>query len=1184
MRRSYAALLSAALSLGTAPLARAAPVKGPPPTEDLGKKATTAAPDKSLAGDITRKKAEKKETGPSVQYDQFAFTVELQVASKRHEQIEYLQKIIQLGADEKEMPTLLFRLAELYWEESKYYFFEANRKDDEIFKAKDKKDDAAAAQATEEKNTLVARSQKFQTEAVERYREILDKYPKFARMDEVLYFLGHNLWDANKEQDALAIYKTLITRFPKSKFIPDAWLAFGEFYFNGSNGKKEEVEKALASYKHAAEFQDSSGYGFALYKQAWCYYNLNDFKSALDLFKTVIFYGDFATSTQKDNKTALVKEARKDYVLTYSHFGDPLGAEEDFKKVGGPDNWKGMLEGLAGLFYEDGKDKEAVLTYRRLIQLDPISPKAPLFQSRIVDAVMRVGKKQITLEQVRTLVRVIDEVKKSNRDKWKPEEKKSLAEAEDLSERTISNLAVTWHQEAKKTRDEPTFAFANEVYSDYIAIFPDSKKSYDLRFYWAELMNDNLLKFDKAAEQYSFVLNMDAKKIEKQEKPGKWLPNAALNAVFAYREVVKKFNDPVPPADANKPSPIPESKKKLLEACENYIKFVPKGDKVVEISYEAAKIDYDYNHLEEASKRFDDICDNHPEHQLAEYSCNLVLDTKNLKGDLSGVYDSAKKYLANEALIKAHPSMQPQLKTLLEQTSFKLVSALEGKGQYVAAAKKYLGYVDEFPKGSLSDTALFNASVDFFKGHHFDDALAARGRLVKEFPNSKYVPDAVYDNGQAAASVGDFQAAAESLEEYTKRFQKQSGIQPGKRGHSGNRKPQPTAKKGKGKDDEKPAADQPTWDEKKAQDALYDAGVFREGLGQFKQALADRQLYLDLWPDSKDAETVFLSIANLYEREGNTSKASNQYLEFEKQNQGKPDKVLMGEAKIVRVYEKAGQKGPAKRKREDMFKYYDRLRSDQKKTIDGLAMEQIAQAHLEKQEEWFVEFNRVKLRFPVDNLKKGLKNKAERLQDLQKRYTETVNFKAGGPAICAFTKLGEAYAAFEDALITIPLPQGLKQEEQDGVREGFEQQAQPLHAKAAEALATAVSESRRLGINNECTERATAALADKYAPDQFPKVTETFAEVKGLTETKSGAGLLTGVQPLPTKDAADEEAPAKLDAPPIAARVVEKEPAAVKPASPEADNDLPATPKPKATPKANDPKPKTDEPSDDLVQ
>ena len=48
-----------------------------------------------------------------------------------------------------------------------------------------------------------------------------------------------------------------------------------------------------------------------------------------------------------------------------------------------------------------------------------------------------------------------------------------LLDARDLAERTLSNLAVSWHNEGKKTRDDETFAMANEAYVDYLTIFPD---------------------------------------------------------------------------------------------------------------------------------------------------------------------------------------------------------------------------------------------------------------------------------------------------------------------------------------------------------------------------------------------------------------------------------------------------------------------------------------------------------------------------------------------------------------------------------------------------------------------------------------------------------------------------------------------------------------------------------------
>ena len=92
---------------------------------ELKKKEASLVPDKSLAGDITRKK-EKRDDAPSLKYDEFRTGVELQVAAKRREQIIDLQKIIELSRDKQEKPGLLFRLGELHWEESKYFSFEGN--------------------------------------------------------------------------------------------------------------------------------------------------------------------------------------------------------------------------------------------------------------------------------------------------------------------------------------------------------------------------------------------------------------------------------------------------------------------------------------------------------------------------------------------------------------------------------------------------------------------------------------------------------------------------------------------------------------------------------------------------------------------------------------------------------------------------------------------------------------------------------------------------------------------------------------------------------------------------------------------------------------------------------------------------------------------------------------------------
>jgi hypothetical protein len=69
-----------------------------------------------------------------LEYDQFQLGVERQISDKRRSQIDSLQRIIELSGTSKETPDLLFRLGELYFEEARDYFFQANRKDDDLIR------------------------------------------------------------------------------------------------------------------------------------------------------------------------------------------------------------------------------------------------------------------------------------------------------------------------------------------------------------------------------------------------------------------------------------------------------------------------------------------------------------------------------------------------------------------------------------------------------------------------------------------------------------------------------------------------------------------------------------------------------------------------------------------------------------------------------------------------------------------------------------------------------------------------------------------------------------------------------------------------------------------------------------------------------------------------------------------
>jgi len=1163
-------------------LAQAPAAKKEAVDAELKKKETSIAPDKSLAGDITRKK-KKEEEAPTLSYDTFRLDVELQVASKRREQITDLSKIIELSTDKKEKPGLLFRLGELYWEESKHFFFEANRKDDDKIKAMNAKDDAGVQRAEAEKAELMAKSKEFADLAVEKYYLIVQEYKNYERTDEVLYFLGLNLMDSSDEKNqkkALASYKRLIEKYQKSKYLPDAYLAVAEFYFNGSKGKRDQLEKALENYKNAAKYPDNKVYGYALYKQGWCHFNMADYDKAMDQFKTVVLYAEMQGAEEvegkgKSRRQGLVKEARNDYVRAYSRGGGtPTEAKDRFSKLANKaDDLRLMMKQLANLYYEDGKDREAAVTFDMLIKERPTAPDAPGFQGKIVDCVMRAGNKRQTVTQVRRLVKIMDDVLKGN-PSMNDKDKKALDEARELSERTISNLAVNWHNEAKKTRDEETFGFANEVYADYLTLFPESPKAYDLRFFWAELLNDNLSKYQRAAEEYTRVTLTDIDRLEKKVegnpgKPGKWLNNAAYNSILAWDSLLKEMatadggKSASGGGDPSKKAAIPPVKQALLDSCERYLKYVEKGEKKVEIAYKAAKIYYDYNYLDEAVSRFADIALKHPDYKFengdraGEIAANLVLDSYNILQDWGKVNEWAKKFYAEEKL--ATGKFREDLAKLIEQSSFKLINQLEAKNEYAKAADAYMTFVQDWPKSELADKALYNASIDYFNAKALDRAIEVRKQLIQRYPKSQYVPKTLYALAEGYEAVADFDDAADHYERYAANYEKSKG--PAKKGAP------------RGKKEVAPAAEQ-VWEEQKAQDALYNAGVFRDGLGQYKQALKNREKYLELWPKSKDAEAVTKSIIDLHEKMNLWAKAQKLYEEYEKDQIKDPSKLLWAEGRIASIYEEKLKNPTGARKIFiRVLDYYEKLNKKQKDALDIQALDAVARASFVMNEDDFKRYSAIKLKWTtlqnIGELKGSIKTKAKGLEDIQKAYTKTVQFKSADPAICALARIGLAYDQFAEALANPPVPKGIPEELLFEVKTQFNQEAMPIREKAAEAFAATVQKSQELDVFNPCSAKALELLRTRYKPEQFPKMAEETFELKpeeGARLSAIGQGLLTSIQPIPTISA-ESAAELKNNTSGVGKNVVDARPRGEDP-----DTLPPPRSEPKPEPKAEKPR------------
>jgi outer membrane protein assembly factor BamD (BamD/ComL family) len=1170
VRRQLAAILAATFAWGE--LAAAADKK-PPPEAGLGKK-KSVGPDASLAGTLEAAKAKPEERGPTLEFETFRYRIEVQVSGKRREEIGDLTKLIRLGGAPREMPGWLFRLAELYWEESQYYFFESNRKDDELIRLGNQATAADRERIRREKKALDERSRSFQADAIAQYKEIVRRYPKYERLDEVLFFLGENLSKQGRHEEALAAYKILVTRYPKSRYVPDAWMGFGEYYFNVADRSQRDqnLRNALKAYQRAASYTESSVYGFAMYKQAWVFYNMARWAEALDLFRAVIFFGDLPTSTlAPEKKLALVREARKDYVRTYGHVGSPEAAREEFRRVGGEKGWMDMLKGLANLYYDDGKDRESILVFHQLIQEQPLAPESLFFQSRIITSAGRMGRKDVAVQQARAFVKMMKDIEGS---KTVVDEKgkKQLDDARVAAENTLRTLAVQYHNEYRKTRDEPVAALAAEVYQYYLTIFPDTFHAYEMRFFYAELLFA-LDRYQRAGEEYSAVAARDVKEVDQKRKPGKYFNDALENSVYAFDLVAKKFEETEKrtPTDPKQRLPIPKPRQQLLDACLRYAKYAPRGEKLVEVSYKAANIYYRYNWFAEATDLFTRIALDHPKHEVSGYATNLVLDAYNMLGDWRNVLGWAKRFYANRDLMAAHPQLKDDLARIIEQSSFKIIGEYEKAGSHRQAAEAYLAFVRDWPQSKHAPTALFNASVAFANGHMPQRAVEARERFAAAYPADPLAAKCLYLNGADYESIAEFEKAATIYERYFENWRagkNLKGVAP---------RPAARARRGKG------AAAQPApapaagaYEEAKARDALYNAGVFREGLRNYARAESDRLAWVATWPAAAEAPRIFLSVADLYAKQKATGKELKQLEEYQKRYVKDPTEWLVTQHRIAKLLEKAGNAAGARRAYAQALQYH--LGRKSQVSERGLAV--VAWAMVLELDPEFERYDRITLDVKPKLLKAQLQVKAKKLEELQKSYTAVVNMKQAEAAVCALYRIGYGYKRFAQSITGAPIPKELKALKRQDVIDEYKSQLAQLatapEAKAVEGLEYAMTKAREYGVSNDCSRRA-ADLLVKNKPELYAPPQEVVpALAVSVPESRARYGLLLAVKPIATAAA---PGPEEAALPPLDPRRLE---------APATRRAAPAQGEPKALPKTvrqDEPRrPERDESDEDLLK
>lgn len=290
--------------------------------------------------------------------------IDSKAMAQRDKAIEQLNELIKDFPEGPKKAEVYRRLAELYWEKARgikaVIMEEYNKQTDNYYEINDP--NAPMPELN------LAEAWKWNEKAIDVCEFIIKKYPDFTGIDEVYFFMASNLMEVGKPLPAIRYYTLVTEKYKNSKYAADAFYEMAEYFFNNNN-----VFKAMPAYKAIIDgYPNNPFFGFALYKYAWCLYNVGEYEESIKVFQQVVEYSN------KFNKVELKEEALKDMVTPYAEAGSVDEAEKYFKTIVKEHKYFVMvLVKLAGIYFEQDKNEEAIKIYRKLISEVPTAPECP---------------------------------------------------------------------------------------------------------------------------------------------------------------------------------------------------------------------------------------------------------------------------------------------------------------------------------------------------------------------------------------------------------------------------------------------------------------------------------------------------------------------------------------------------------------------------------------------------------------------------------------------------------------------------------------------------------------------------------------------------------------------------------------------------------------------------------------
>lgn len=786
----------------------------------------------------------------------------------RQQAIQAHEKFIKDHPGSEYTARRMFRLAELYFEESEEKFLADNERYDELSTLFD----------AGKIEILPPPPLKDYRKPIGLYKKIIKRFPDYGDLGAVYYMLGYTYSDeSSKHLDpfrAEETYRELLANVPSSPYRAQAYFRLGDLYF-----EENETQLALNYYNEILSelegIRDAEGlnpsderlYELALYKLAWAEYKLDNLETAISRFSELLDWAEekeAKTGVQADLKPESVRYLAISLVdLATERFEQPVDFARAQLTGAKDDPWYfPVLVEIAGILKDQARFEDAIVAYQRLQEERPNHPKGPDFQNNVIVLNQNLvppdadaaAQARVALTERYGAGTPWFEANKNN--------KEAVALANSYILESLQWVAFTFHNRARESEDPQDYLIAARKYLEYLESYPFAKNAYELNYYLAdcyfwigkERFQDEYgtwtTGWEKAISQYARLFGFPEKAYEKE---------AVKGIMFAYNSLWKEFGGDItqtPEALENLKPPMGETVQfatvPLTELEQNYIRSVRWVERTSAMDpdlptllYDVAQIYYYKNHLGPARRLFDELIDGYPQTDFASFAGGLLVNSYRYTGDLTGMRAASERVasldLGQDAELRE--TRNAGFVVLARASLFKEGEVYYNAERYDCALLSFLDYYDRYgAEGTDTDPkdidfVIYNVAQSYSKLGKTTVSNEFYELLLRDFPHSAQAPRTFWRMASNYERVLELEKA---VQYYTDLI----------RFHPGH---------------EDTVA------------ALYNAAFLQVGLGRFDAAARAYESYHDSYIAEADSKNMLFRAAEMYEADGNIKQARRVY-------------------------------------------------------------------------------------------------------------------------------------------------------------------------------------------------------------------------------------------------------------------------------------------------------------------